>query len=72
MSEIDNKDIESFTHDLGVAIYEINKKHDNILYKINLGNSMSEFFRFVKRNKKENKNERKERIVQKNKKINSI
>jgi hypothetical protein len=54
MSEIDNKDIESFTHDLGVAIYEINKKHDNILYRTNLGNSMTEFFRFVKKKEKNN------------------
>ena len=41
-------DLEAFTNDLGCAIFDLNKKHSNILYRTNLGNVLTQFFRFMK------------------------
>jgi len=57
-----DNDIEAFTHDLGIAIFDLNKKHSNVLYRTNLGNAMIECFRFInhiKEKKKENGDKKK-------------
>ena len=66
MTDYDNRDIEDFTLRLGVAIYDLNKKHNNILHRTNLGNVLTPFFRFnnyIIRSRKdeeeENSNDRK-------------
>ena len=48
-SNYDNRDVEGFTYELSKAIFDLNKKHNNVLYRTNLGNSMTEFIRFINR-----------------------
>jgi len=52
MSDYTDTDIEEFTYNLGIAIYDLNKKHNDVIWKTNLGNSMVMFFRFMKGVKK--------------------
>ena len=52
ISNYDNRDVEAFTHELSKAIFDLNKKHNDVLYRTNLGNSITEFIRFINRVKK--------------------
>ena len=57
MTEVDTTnhdiDIESFVYGLGIAIYDLNKKHNNVLHRTNLGNVMTPFIRFINKVKKD-------------------
>jgi len=56
-----DEDIEAFTEGLGVAIFDLNKKHSNTLYRTNLYNSLSGYFYFMKKTKEEKKKKAEEK-----------
>ncbi len=52
-----DRDIENFTHDLVVAIWDLNKKYSLILFRTNLGNQMLPLIRWVNEIKEQRKKE---------------
>ena len=48
-----DKDIEDFTNGLTIAIWDLNKKHGNVLYRTGLGNSLVPLIKFMKGIKKD-------------------
>lgn len=63
-----DESIEDFSHDLGIAIYDLNKKHSNILHRTNLANHLTPYFVFIKCLREE-REEREKREAEENAKI---